>query len=809
MKKLLTLFTLLLCVCSGAWATDIVPSFVAGNAANQAVKTNVTSFGDLYFASRSTTTTNSPTGHTNYRTPKGNFVFELTNASTIDITFYSTSARSVKVGLYTIDETTFQVWQAAAIADPAVTMDAWLVAHKDDMAADGETTLDAYYIAKGFKVSSGHLTTGSDNQKNLIPESTSSADGLTNAGKNIYSKVYYPDEATSITQNGQTVVHVNNGNTIPAGKYIMTIGDSGSNMGIEKITITSATPTLTGAFSPSSAEVTQGDAAPSLPTYTVTASDESSTDGKYDVAYSLKAGSTDGIFTYTAEGGISNISTSTVGTATIVATLSNPASGYEIGTATAEYTVTVNAPTTPITLAWDKSSDIAETGSAVVAPVFSNDGGLTVNTTNFNFAITGTAGIISVADNGVVTIDSSVKGEATVTASVIAAGYSADPVAYTIRVADAATKWDFTTVNGSTDQYNMKVSESGWTETESSGNKRYTSAAAIGSDATANGNVLKAMVGLRSTNTVRIDVSEKTGTYGTAGRLQVTADLTLKDLKKGQKITIIYAGANSSNARNITTEDLDNMSGFVAKKSGDSPATGVGYVKEDGDVVLTMVPGEGATGNVVNIAKITVEDYVPVTIAANKEWITYCSTDALDFSDEIDGLEGAYTISAHTSGASTLTATSMTGAVEEGTGLLLHAKTVDAVNPQVIYIPVAASGDEQTGNMLKGVTVATTVSPTDGIYTNLGLKNGAFVPYSASGTIAANKAYLQIPTADMPSADAKLTIVFGEEPSGETDGIKAVSTVVENGVRYNLAGQRVGNDYKGIVIVNGKKMLNK
>ena len=30
-----------------------------------------------------------------------------------------------------------------------------------------------------------------------------------------------------------------------------------------------------------------------------------------------------------------------------------------------------------------------------------------------------------------------------------------------------------------------------------------------------------------------------------------------------------------------------------------------------------------------------------------------------------------------------------------------------------------------------------------------------------------------------------------------------------NAVRYNLAGQKVNNNYKGVVIMNGKKMLNK
>jgi hypothetical protein len=29
----------------------------------------------------------------------------------------------------------------------------------------------------------------------------------------------------------------------------------------------------------------------------------------------------------------------------------------------------------------------------------------------------------------------------------------------------------------------------------------------------------------------------------------------------------------------------------------------------------------------------------------------------------------------------------------------------------------------------------------------------------------------------------------------------------QSNIRYNLAGQRVGDDYKGLVIVNGKKMI--
>ena len=203
------------------------------------------------------------------------------------------------------------------------------------------------------------------------------------------------------------------------------------------------------------------------------------------------------------------------------------------------------------------------------------------------------------------------------------------------------------------------------------------------------------------------------------------------------------------------------------------------------------------------------------TIPAGKEWITFCSTANLDFtpSNTIEGLKGAYTITAHESQAITLTATEMTGTVKAGTGLLLRAAAVDNTNDQVINIPVAATGEEQTDNMLIGVTEDTYIYPTvdEGHKTNLGLSNGEFHPYSAAGTLAAGKAYLQIPTADLPTAPgAKLIIVFDGEATGIANlNVNDNDNIDANAPTYNLAGQRVNKSYKGVVIVNGKKMLRK
>lgn len=53
-------------------------------------------------------------------------------------------------------------------------------------------------------------------------------------------------------------------------------------------------------------------------------------------------------------------------------------------------------------------------------------------------------------------------------------------------------------------------------------------------------------------------------------------------------------------------------------------------------------------------------------------------------------------------------------------------------------------------------------------------------------------------------------VVIIVSTKASTDGITNVKSVVLNSnVAYNLSGQKVGNDYKGVVIVNGKKMLRK
>ena len=118
-----------------------------------------------------------------------------------------------------------------------------------------------------------------------------------------------------------------------------------------------------------------------------------------------------------------------------------------------------------------------------------------------------------------------------------------------------------------------------------------------------------------------------------------------------------------------------------------------------------------------------------------------------------------------------------------------------------------AAGTTAADYTMKGTYETTEFGSTDGIYF---IKNNTFYHFAAEGsklTVKPFRAYFQA-----ASAGAKeLTI----EELGEETGVESISSTVrseELGVRsdvYNLSGVKVGSDYKGIVIVNGRKEIRK
>ncbi|MCR5433067.1 MAG: leucine-rich repeat domain-containing protein [Bacteroidaceae bacterium] len=197
-------------------------------------------------------------------------------------------------------------------------------------------------------------------------------------------------------------------------------------------------------------------------------------------------------------------------------------------------------------------------------------------------------------------------------------------------------------------------------------------------------------------------------------------------------------------------------------------------------------------------------DFVSVSLSSAGAG-TYCSKYDLDFSGTDD--VKAYIVSAFLprTGEATLTRIKYVPAF---TGIVL-------LGGEGSYdIPVT---DEQTvvANLLAGVTVRTQLNKVSGKYMNFILSNGVnglgFYAVNDGSILSANRAYLPLPTASLPSsAGVKgVSIRFDEGDGVDTT---AISSEDESPTLYDLSGRRVilsdtKHLPKGIYIVNGKKVM--
>ena len=184
---------------------------------------------------------------------------------------------------------------------------------------------------------------------------------------------------------------------------------------------------------------------------------------------------------------------------------------------------------------------------------------------------------------------------------------------------------------------------------------------------------------------------------------------------------------------------------------------------------------------------------------------TFCSAYNLDFSN-VEGLK-AYTATGYNSDNGELTLVRIKEA-KAGTGLYVSG------NPGTYTIPTISSTAYNSLNMFVGVNEETTISTTDGSYTNYIYtkptgKEAGFYKVTSDRAIPAGKAYLQIPTAwlnEETTSEAKAVKLMFDD--GESTGIDEVNRVEsKEDVIYDLQGRRVKNLSKGIYIINGKKVV--
>jgi hypothetical protein len=181
---------------------------------------------------------------------------------------------------------------------------------------------------------------------------------------------------------------------------------------------------------------------------------------------------------------------------------------------------------------------------------------------------------------------------------------------------------------------------------------------------------------------------------------------------------------------------------------------------------------------------------------------TFCSTHPLDFSGTDD--VKAYIVSAFKPSTGEVTLTRITD-VPANTGIVVKG---DADTYTIPWGP----GETIVSNMLVGVTENTVLNKVDGDYTNyiLAKKNGnlGFYAVSDGSTLSAGKAYLPLPTAQLPSGAGvrQMTMIFDDETTGIQ---QSISSVESNKDYYDLQGRRVSTPTHGLYIVNGKKVVIK
>lgn len=130
------------------------------------------------------------------------------------------------------------------------------------------------------------------------------------------------------------------------------------------------------------------------------------------------------------------------------------------------------------------------------------------------------------------------------------------------------------------------------------------------------------------------------------------------------------------------------------------------------------------------------------------------------------------------------------------------------------YATDATPSDVPTGsgNLLKASVEDTPVAASvTGTYHYFFSSNPeeAFYRLESDATSLAGKAYLETSeTIGSTAAGAKLTFIIDDSETTSIKDAKAVS-YDENAPMYNLAGQRVAKDFKGVVIQGGKKFIVK
>ena len=182
-------------------------------------------------------------------------------------------------------------------------------------------------------------------------------------------------------------------------------------------------------------------------------------------------------------------------------------------------------------------------------------------------------------------------------------------------------------------------------------------------------------------------------------------------------------------------------------------------------------------------------------------YATYVSSNPLDFTEA-----GIYAYIAKANGRTGVTFERIKK-VPANTGVLLY---YEGGTTEGILIFDGTGADATTGNVFKvgtGAAVASVDAENENLHNyilNKPDKKPIGFYKAANQTVATNRAYIQIDYSVVAGVKEFIAL-----PGSEETAVEAVKANAENGVIFNLAGQRIQKLQRGINIVNGRKVVVK
>ena len=295
--------------------------------------------------------------------------------------------------------------------------------------------------------------------------------------------------------------------------------------------------------------------------------------------------------------------------------------------------------------------------------------------------------------------------------------------------------------------------------------------------------------------------------FGDAQALKVSGEYAVRDTKYFQggfvkfhptvagKLSVTYSNTggrtNEDDRRFLNVNGTDYGEGTM---NTTAITTSDIYVPANNDVTIKgTLKGDGSD-QYLRINKIEFTPLTETTVAvSDKLYRTFASK----YPTTWGSISGLTAYKATVIGDN-VTFEEVTGSVPAGEGLLLKA-----TEAKTYTVPVSSSLPDDINNALVGVTKDTTVEGAGifVLYADDTHPIGFYKTEATSFTVGANTAYLPANTS------ARTFIALDEETTGI--GASLMNSERVNNEVYNLNGQRVAQPTKGLYIVNGKKVVIK